>query len=226
MHTNYYRKIFMLSFILLALSISIPVKANEATQEVVIIKYGLSKNATGFTKNETEDTGAKINNIPVDNTGNQLTPLAGIAYKIQEIASMSKMRIDINNPKSYQVMGSPTTLVTNAQGECQISLSDGYYIISEQKNLAKFLVHPAAPLLLALPQKESGVIYIYPKSSVDLPSRNSSSQIKNTTKEKGTLPKTGEVQDTLACIIGLGLFGLAFLLKKENKDKIRIIENS
>ena len=221
-------------FLLLVLGVTPSVLADSShTQQLIIIKYGLSQGATGFCKKDTQNSGLKINNIPTDNFNNELSPVADIHYRIQQIFPKINdfTKISLKKPETYARKGKIFEIKTNITGVANIKLSDGFYIVEELPNPTQHLNTPAQPFLIDLPiwdseKTELNKVYIYPKSSVDLPLRNPSSQIKNTTKEKGTLPKTGEVQDTLACIIGLGLFGLAFILKKENKDKVRIIENS
>ncbi|OAZ16769.1 hypothetical protein V425_06445 [Lactococcus lactis RTB018] len=57
-----------------------------ADSRLIIVKYGLSLGATGFSENQTTNDGLQINNLPLDNLGNELSVLSGIHYLVYEIS--------------------------------------------------------------------------------------------------------------------------------------------
>ena len=132
--------------------------AETHTQNLTIVKYGLSTGATGFSPDQSIDTGLQINGIPIDNLGNELSPLAGVHYLIQEV-----------DPASQQTIEPATELITNSAGVASVTLPDGLYKVSEQANSQLGLTRPALPLLINLPMAGLSTVYIYPKSSVDQP---------------------------------------------------------
>ena len=57
-----------------------------ADSRLTIVKYGLSPGASGFSENQTTNDGLKINNLPLDNLGNELSVVSGIHYLVYEIS--------------------------------------------------------------------------------------------------------------------------------------------
>ena len=147
--------------------------AEEHTQTLEIVKYGLSPSAAGFVEEQTKNDGTPINNLPTDNNGNELVPVAGIHYIIQEIKPTSDKFVT-DNPSSdtYDTVGNPYELVTDSEGIAKLSLPDGIYLLSEQANSEVGLDVPDKPVVIQLPQWNADdtamldTVYVYPKSSV------------------------------------------------------------
>ena len=145
---------------------------------LTIVKYGLKSESSEFSSSQTINTGEPINNLPTDNHGNELEPLEGIHYKIQEVLpkdgnprSIDKVHL---NSATYTKVGSALDIVTDSDGIATLPVnSNGNFIISEIANTAAHLSHPAVPFLVELPVASidgSGnlsTVYIYPKSSID-----------------------------------------------------------
>lgn len=194
------------------------------TQELVIVKYGLNKNSYGFIPKQTVDTGEKINNIPIDNNTNQLKPMAGVQYEIQQIyPTQDGSNINLSNLSTYQKIGSTKTIVTGQDGMAQINLSDGFYIVSELANTALQLKKPAPPVLLRLPAvnpTKNGyldIVYLYPKSSIDQINQHNLPQKSTQTM----LPKTGTDSSDDFIVVGGLLFIFAsrmFLGKRKERS--------
>ncbi|MFC4652979.1 pilin N-terminal domain-containing protein [Lactococcus nasutitermitis] len=234
----------MLLFFIGVLSLTFTVKADQHTQILTIVKYGLSKGATGFAPDQTIDTGEEINNMPVyDNTGKELKALANISYGIQKVVATGAQTVNLSNSATYQKEGDVQTITTNSQGTASLVLTDGYYIVSEESNAAAGLMKPEAPVLLSLPSWDTqsnsylSTIYLYPKSSVDeektsptppskprpitpIPKNKEKPKAKNPyQKILGKLPKTGTAQSISLVIGGAILLFLAIFIKRRQKDK-------
>ena len=191
-------------------------------QNLVIVKYGLSPKAKGFSATNTTSSGLKINHLTLDNTSNQIRPLANITYTIQEILPQTSTdKMALKNPQTYRKVGSAKAITTASDGQAQIRLSDGFYIVSEQANTAQGLKHPASPVLLEFPVYQSrqrlDTVYIYPKSSIDPQEMATVNQSKPPQKITGNLPKTGSVPDNLV-FLGF-LFLLTPILWQTRKNK-------
>lgn len=210
---------FLLGLLLLVMiSMGMKVSAQEQlgsthTQELIIIKYGLSSGASGFSQTQTVNNGEEINGLPTDNNGNQLTPLSGIHYLIQKISPTTDGdAIKLTDGSTYINVGEATEIITNSSGIAQLELQDGFYIVTECANKAAGLSHPAQPILLRLPvvnDAKNGYlnqVYIYPKSSID-PSENIPSPPATIPKMQKNLPKTGESD-----VAGLSLLGLVLVI--------------
>lgn len=223
------KKQYLIFSLLLVLSVLLgtTVKADGQlgsthTQDLVIVKYGLNKNSNSFSESQTTNTGEKINNIPIDNNGNQLKPLAGVQYSIQKIEPTDDgNKVNLSNVSTYRKVGSSQTIVTGADGVASLVLSDGFYIVSELANKSIRLTTPATPVLLRPPvvnELNNGyldTVYIYPKSSID--------PVKVTPVPKktrpGVLPKTGEQLNFDLTIVGLValLIALSLMVVKVRK---------
>ncbi|QPS71733.1 LPXTG cell wall anchor domain-containing protein [Lactococcus garvieae] len=175
------------------------------TQKLIVVKYGLSQNSNGFSQKQTDNSGLKINNIIVDDLGNQLKTVPNITYTVQKIIPPGVNPILISDYSTYTEVGAPLKIVTDQKGVASVILEDGNYILEEQPNKNQGLTQPADPLLLAFPTvDELDEVYIYPKSSV----------IKTTTvppKKELTyrppqhvqnLPSTGEIVSWILMILG------------------------
>lgn len=205
------------------------------TQQLVIVKYGLTAGATGFTPSQTTDDGQKINNLPIDNLGNQLSPMAGIHYIVQQFVPTGAARdvaTENPNPSTYRLVGSPQELVTDKNGMATTMLPDGDYLISEQPNPMLKLSQASPPVVVRLPLPDTtgietkDTVYLYPKSSVDPAEFEASEKrgISQTTGRKETkklnvfqkyLPKTGVKFSLLIALGGaLLLLGDILLVKK------------
>lgn len=154
------------------------VRADVHTQALVVVKYGLSPGASSFIPSQTTNDGQKINGIPTDNLGNQLSPMAGIHYHVQQIiptGSDDAVATENPNPKSYLLLGSPIDMVTDENGVATTNLPDGEYLVTEQANPALDLSQASPPVVvrLHLPNASGTLVkdtvYLYPKSSVDPP---------------------------------------------------------
>lgn len=209
------KQIFLL-FILAIVSFGtgLWVSAQEHSQNLVIIKYGLSEGATGFKESQTVNTGQMINNIPVDNLNHELVPVADIHYLVQEISP------------SGEKIGKEMDIVTNKLGVAPISLTDGTYLVSEQVNLAAGLKKAAAPVVIDLPTFDQlSTVYIYPKSSVVMaspPSSSSSSAPKygeKITDTKGSFGRFGEESINIGLALGIIVVSLLLLVFKRREDK-------
>ena len=155
-------------------SLPLSVSADSThTQTVTIVKYGLSPGATGFASSQTTNDGLEINNLPVDNLGHELSPMANISYQVQPVTKIAGVTFDVKNPATYSLTGSAKTITTNQSGEAILDLLDGTYIIKEEANPSAGLSHPAPPVAIDLPVLNAAGtdvlsnVYIYPKSSVD-----------------------------------------------------------
>lgn len=230
------KKQYLIFSLLLVLSVLLgtTVKADGQlgsthTQDLVIVKYGLNKNSNSFSESQTTNTGEKINNIPIDNNGNQLKPLAGVQYSIQKIEPTDDgNKVNLSNGSTYRKVGSSQTIVTGADGVASLVLSDGFYIVSELANKSIRLTTPATPVLLRPPvvnELNNGyldTVYIYPKSSIDHP-KSSIDPVKVTPVPKktrpGVLPKTGEQLNFDLTIVGLValLIALSLMVVKVRK---------
>ena len=142
-----------------------------ADSRLIIVKYGLSPGATGFSENQTTNDGLQINNLPLDNLGNELSVLSGIHYLVYEISPTgdgSELKATNPSPSSYTVLKEVADLATDSNGVASLSVSDGYYLIEEQTNPQKGLLKAALPLVIKAPISGLNEVYIYPKSSVCL----------------------------------------------------------
>lgn len=77
-----------------------------ADSRLIIVKCGLSPGATGFSENQTINDGLQINNLPLDNLGNELSVLSGIHYLVYEISPIgdgSELKTTNPPPSSYTV---------------------------------------------------------------------------------------------------------------------------
>lgn len=212
-----------------------------ADSHLTIVKYGLSPGASGFSENQTTNDGLKINNLPLDNLGNELSVVSGIHYLVYEISPIGDgSELTATNPpqSSYTILKEIADLVTDSNGVASLSVSDGYYLIEEQSNPQKGLLKAAVPLVVKLPVTGLDNVYIYPKSSVDKEETISPPQAKPQPKPKpievpnapktvddsskkvfGLLPKTGVVSSLLLTSYGFALFLIIILLKKHIKNE-------
>lgn len=224
------KKQYLIFSLLLVLSVLLgtTVKADGQlgsthTQDLVIVKYGLNKNSNSFSESQTTNTGEKINNIPIDNNGNQLKPLAGVQYSIQKIEPTDDgNKVNLSNGSTYRKVGSSQTIVTGADGVASLVLSDGFYIVSELANKSIRLTTPATPVLLRPPvvnEMNNGyldTVYIYPKSSIDL---EQEIVVPNNTKQT-VLPKTGDQSNMGIIVMGcITLLLMLSLLAKSLKGR-------
>lgn len=210
-----------------------------ADSRLTIVKYGLSPGASGFIENQTTNDGLKINNLPLDNLGNELSVVSGIHYLVYEISPTGVgSELTATNPSqtSYTISKEIADLVTDSNGVASLSVNDGYYLIEEQSNPQKGLLKPALPLVVKLPVSGLNNVYIYPKSSVDKEETISPPQAKpqpkpievpnapktvddSSKKVFGLLPKTGVVSSLLLTSYGFALFLIIILLKKHSKNE-------
>ncbi|MDM5144047.1 hypothetical protein ICE98_01120 [Lactococcus lactis] len=103
-----------------------------ADSRLIIVKYGLIPGASGFSENQTTNDGLQINNLPLDNLGNELSVLSGIHYLVYEISPTgdgSELKATNPPPSSYTVLKEIADLVTDSNGVTSLSVSDGYYLI-------------------------------------------------------------------------------------------------
>ena len=212
--------IFFFSIVLLRWN-NAPIQAAERhSQNIIIVKYGLTSSSRGFSTDQSFNTGLKINNIIIDNEGKELQPVADISYTVQQITE--KDDLAVMDPSSYTKVGNPIKLVTNKEGIANTRLGDGKYILTEQANSAAGLINPQAPVLLDFPTADSlEEIYIYPKSSLI---KTEKQPTQNFPKPKQIqyrhdLPHTGE---KISWFIALGgaflLIIVAFVLNRKEKS--------
>lgn len=210
-----------------------------ADSRLTIVKYGLSPGATSFSESQTTNDGLKINNLPLDNLGNELSVVSGIHYLVYEISPTGDgSELTATNPpqSSYRISKEIADLVTDSNGVASLSVSEGYYLIEEQSKPQKGLLKPALPLVVKLPVTGLDNVYIYPKSSVDKEETISPPQAKpqpkpievpnapktvddSSKKVFGLLPKTGVVSSLLLTSYGFALFLIIILLKKHSKNE-------
>lgn len=250
---NKLNKIICASLLLVAVFAGGAVAKADSThsQTLEIVKYGLTPGATAFTAKDTTNDGQKINNLPTDNQGNQLSPLAGIHYVVQEIRPTGSHIASLNPAAdSYTKVGEPADIETNTSGIADLSLTDGVYLVSEQANPAAGLKTPAEPLVIDLPVWNDSntatpdTVYIYPKSSVDkvgnTPPGAKSPPAGTTPTPNGTsnpasgvqgvlqklLPHTGVASSLGMMLLGLAmLFFLIFFLKRRKSEEAEQEEN-
>lgn len=212
--------IFFFSIVLLRWN-NAPIQAAERhSQNIIIVKYGLTSSSRGFSTDQSFNTGLKINNIIIDNEGKELQPIADISYTVQQITE--KDDLAVMDPSSYTKVGTPIKLVTNKEGIANIRLGDGKYILTEQANSAAGLINPQAPVLLDLPTADSlEEIYIYPKSSLIKTEKQPTQNFPKPTQiqYRHDLPHTGE---KISWFIALGgaflLIIVAFVLNRKEKS--------
>lgn len=210
-----------------------------ADSRLTIVKYGLSPGATSFSESQTTNDGLKINNLPLDNLGNELSVVSGIHYLVYEISPTGDgSELTATNPPqaSYRILKEIADLVTDSNGVASLSVNDGYYLIEEQSNPQKGLLKPALPLVVKLPVSGLNNVYIYPKSSVDeeetisppqanpqpkpIEVPNAPKTVDDSSKKVfGLLPKTGVVSSLLLTSYGFALFLIIILLKKHSKNE-------
>ena len=212
--------IFFFSIVLLRWN-NAPIQAAERhSQNIIIVKYGLTSSSRGFSTDQSFNTGLKINNIIIDNEGKELQPVADISYTVQQITEKDDQAV--MDPSSYTKVGNPIKLVTNKEGIASIRLGDGKYILTEQANSAAGLSIPQAPVLLDLPTADSlEEIYIYPKSNLVRVEKKPAQHYPKLTQiyYRNDLPHTGE---KVSWFIALGgaflLIIIAFVLKGKEKS--------
>ncbi|MFK4934861.1 LPXTG cell wall anchor domain-containing protein [Lactococcus garvieae] len=214
--------IFFFSIVLLRGN-NAPIQAVERhSQNIIIVKYGLTSASQGFSSEQSFNTGLKINNIIIDNTGKELQPISDISYMVQQIMEKDALAVAVMDPSSYIKVGNPKKLLTNKEGIASIRLEDGKYILTEQVNRAARLIEPQAPVLLDLPTADSlEEIYIYPKSSLIKTEKKPRQNHPKPThiQYRQVLPHTGE---KVSCFIALGgaflLIIIAFVLNRKEKS--------
>ncbi|MEY8514837.1 pilin N-terminal domain-containing protein [Lactococcus taiwanensis] len=236
MHKMKYSWMILLFFLGNVVFIKNGLAEEEHTQQLVIVKYGLTAGATGFIPSQTTDDGQKINNLPIDNLGNQLSPMAGIHYIVQQFVPTGAARdVATENPKpsTYRLVGSPQELVTDKNGMATTMLPNGDYLISEQPNPMLKLSQASPPVVVRLPLPDTtgietkDTVYLYPKSSVDpaefitsLTKQKGSRKLKDTQIQQTNifekyLPKTGVKISILMGLLGFSLLlGDIILMKK------------
>ncbi|WP_338997386.1 LPXTG cell wall anchor domain-containing protein [Lactococcus formosensis] len=212
--------IFFFSIVLLRWN-NAPIQAAERhSQNIIIVKYGLTSSSRGFSTDQSFNTGLKINNIIIDNEGKELQPVADISYTVQQITE--KDDLAVMDPSSYTKMGNPIKLVTNKEGIASIRLGDGKYILTEQANNAAGLINPQAPVLLDLPTADSlEEIYIYPKSSLIKTEKQPTQNFTKPTQiqYRHDLPHTGEKISWFIALSGAFLLIIvAFVLNRKEKS--------
>ena len=105
-----------------------------ADSRLTIVKYGLIPVASGISENQTTNDRLKINNLPLDNLGNELSVVSGIHYLVYEISPIGDgSELTATNPpqSSYRISKEIADLVTDSNGVTSLSVSDGYYLIEE-----------------------------------------------------------------------------------------------
>lgn len=241
------RLIKSLLFILLMI-MSLSAYQTFADSRLTIVKYGLSPGATGFSESQTTNNGLEINNLPLDNLGNELSVVADIHYLIYQIVpSGDGSELTAINPpqSSYSVLKEVGDFVTDDNGEVSLSLADGYYLIEEQANSGQGLTRAAPALAVKFPVAGLSHVYLYPKSSVDKgevnppkdkpkPQEPSPKPIEIPKEENppknpsdkgkilGLLPKTGAVNSFLLMLSGFILLFFLFLIKKNKRGEEEI----
>ncbi|MFK4964926.1 LPXTG cell wall anchor domain-containing protein [Lactococcus garvieae] len=214
--------IFFFSIVLLRGN-NAPIQAAERhSQNIIIVKYGLTSASQGFSSEQSFNTGLKINNIIIDNTGKELQPIADISYTVQQIMEKDALAVAVMDASSYIKVGTPIKLRTNKEGIASIRLEDGKYILTEQVNRAEGLIDPQAPVMLDLPTADSlEEIYIYPKSSLIKTEKKPTQNHPKPTRiqYRHDLPTTGE---KVSWFIALGgaflLIIIAFVLNRKEKS--------
>ena len=212
--------IFFFSIVLLRWN-NAPIQAAERhSQNIIIVKYGLTSTSRGFSTDQSFNTGLKINNIIIDNEGKELQPIADISYIVQQITE--KDDLAVMDPSSYTKVGNPIKLVTNKEGIANTRLGDGKYILTEQANNAAGLINPQAPVLLDLPTADSlEEIYIYPKSSLIKTEKQPTQNFTKPTQiqYRHDLPHTGEKISWFIALSGAFLLIIvAFVLNRKEKS--------
>lgn len=212
--------IFFFSIILLRWN-NAPIQAAERhSQNIIIVKYGLTSASHGFSTDQSFNTGLKINNIIIDNEGKELQPVADISYTVQQITE--KEGLAVMDPSSYTKVGNPIKLVTNKEGIASIRLGDGKYILTEQANSAAGLNIPQAPILLDLPTADRlEEIYIYPKSNLVRVEKKPTQHYPKLTQiyYRNDLPHTGEKISWFIALSGAFLLIIvAFVLNRKEKS--------
>ncbi|NHI67936.1 LPXTG cell wall anchor domain-containing protein [Lactococcus formosensis] len=212
--------IFFFSIVLLRWN-NAPIQAAERhSQNIIIVKYGLTSSSRGFSTDQSFNTGLKINNIIIDNEGKEFQPVADISYTVQQITE--KDDLAVMDPSSYTKMGNPIKLVTNKEGIASIRLGDGKYILTEQANNAAGLINPQAPVLLDLPTADSlEEVYIYPKSSLIKTEKQPTQNFTKPTQiqYRHDLPHTGEKISWFIALSGAFLLIIvAFVLNRKEKS--------
>ncbi|EKF52119.1 hypothetical protein C426_0392 [Lactococcus garvieae DCC43] len=99
------------------------------TQKLIVVKYGLSQNSNGFSQKQTDNSGLKINNIIVDDLGNQLKTVPNITYTVQKIIPSGVNPILVSDYSTYTEVGAPLKIVTDQKGVASVILEDGNYIL-------------------------------------------------------------------------------------------------
>lgn len=212
--------IFFFSIILLRWN-NAPIQAAERhSQNIIIVKYGLTSASHGFSTDQSFNTGLKINNIIIDNEGKELQPVADISYTVQQITE--KDGLAVMDPSSYTKVGNPIKLMTNKAGIASIRLGDGKYILTEQANSAAGLNIPQAPVLLDLPTADRlEEIYIYPKSNLVRVEKKPTQYYPKLTQiyYRNDLPHTGEKISWFIALSGAFLLIIvAFVLNRKEKS--------
>ncbi|MDG6113368.1 LPXTG cell wall anchor domain-containing protein [Lactococcus formosensis] len=212
--------IFFFSIILLRWN-NAPIQAAERhSQNIIIVKYGLTSASHGFSTDQSFNTGLKINNIIIDNEGKELQPVADISYTVQQITE--KDGLAVMDPSSYTKVGNPIKLMTNKEGIASIRLGDGKYILTEQANSAAGLNIPQAPVLLDLPTADRlEEIYIYPKSNLVRVEKKPTQHYPKLTQiyYRNDLPHTGEKISWFIALSGAFLLIIvAFVLNRKEKS--------
>lgn len=212
--------IFFFSIILLRWN-NAPIQAAERhSQNIIIVKYGLTSASHGFSTDQSFNTGLKINNIIIDNEGKELQPVADISYTVQQITE--KDGLAVMDPSSYTKVGNPIKLMTNKEGIASIRLGDGKYILTEQANSAAGLNIPQAPVLLDLPTADRlEEIYIYPKSNLVRVEKKPTPHYPKLTQiyYRNDLPHTGEKISWFIALSGAFLLIIvAFVLNRKEKS--------
>lgn len=212
--------IFFFSIILLRWN-NAPIQAVERhSQNIIIVKYGLTSASHGFSTDQSFNTGLKINNIIIDNEGKELQPVADISYTVQQITE--KDGLAVMDPSSYTKVGNPIKLMTNKEGIASIRLGDGKYILTEQANSAAGLNIPQAPVLLDLPTADRlEEIYIYPKSNLVRVEKKPTQHYPKLTQiyYRNDLPHTGEKISWFIALSGAFLLIIvAFVLNRKEKS--------
>lgn len=192
----------------------------EEPYSINVIKYQL-KDQVHFDENISFD-GSKISS-PVDSGGNELLPMAGISYQIDQLV-LKEPELDKTLLSSYSVIeGTAQIVTTNNHGEATFTgLSEGVYKVTELEN--KLIAKVMSPVLVTLPletnQGNLTSVYLYPKSNVV----NADGGLNPSRPDK--LPQTsGEIGRSTPIIImfimtlSLGVISLSRLKKLNKKGK-------
>lgn len=255
---NYKRLNLTLILFMIGLFVALPLNTQAEgqlgsthEQKVTIVKYGLNENSQGFSQEQTTNNGLQINNIPTDDHGNELSPLANISYSIQKVEPTGDAnQVSVEDKNTYHLDGEAVIITTDQTGQATITLQDGLYIVSEQANPSAGLKVAAKPLLYRLPvlnETQDGYlsqVYIYPKSSIDtlettppsstpVHSTSPSSAPKNETPKKtpgivqavkDALPKTNAESGLKLSILGLSIIlgvGVSYWLFNKRRKSDR-----